>query len=586
MATIAPTRPWAPQTDLTAAEAKSLPDVPAPKRRRPPGPSLWWFSCVGSVYLAAGALLAFHYESFNGDAQARVANAFYVMFSRDPHLAAIGFVWNPLPSMTVMPVLLLSKLWPPLAERAFAGNILSAVCMAAAVAILRGILGDLRVRRGAAVLLTLLFAFHPMIAYHGANGLSEGLFLLTLMVATRYLIRYLDTGAPGVLVGSGVSLGIAYYARNEAIAAIALATAVVLFARARTTEGAPRERFRAALVDAVLLVAPGLFAFVSWAAASWLIVGSPFEQFSSEYGTASQLQAMTAVGFQLRDTSLATRMVILMAPMLGVSAALAGARAWRRRDIRPLAPAAVLGGVLAFALAAYLGGQTAGWFRYFITAVPLTILLAGFSVAPAPSNALKMDSRPDRAGRRAPAALAVAVSAALAGPSIVGGTVAMSDPRVGQEEYLHLAYAFKPGQAAADGSAPTPRDRSLRERELFPASIRIATYLDGLNLPDGSIVTDTFSPCVPFMVLASERPKQFVITNDRDFEQILGDPVTFGARYLLVPSDSNLAQLDAINREYPSLARDGAGIASLGKEIREVGCPVFRLYEVNEERTR
>ena len=39
------------------------------------------------------------------DAMSRVANGYYVLFSRDPHLAAIGFVWNPLPSLAAIPLL-------------------------------------------------------------------------------------------------------------------------------------------------------------------------------------------------------------------------------------------------------------------------------------------------------------------------------------------------------------------------------------------------------------------------------------------------------------------------------------------------
>jgi hypothetical protein len=29
----------------------------------------------------------------NSDALSRTANAYYVLYSRDPHLAAIGFIW-------------------------------------------------------------------------------------------------------------------------------------------------------------------------------------------------------------------------------------------------------------------------------------------------------------------------------------------------------------------------------------------------------------------------------------------------------------------------------------------------------------
>ena len=39
----------------------------------------------------------------SGDAWSRITNAYYVLYSRDPHLAAIGFIWNPLPSLMAIP---------------------------------------------------------------------------------------------------------------------------------------------------------------------------------------------------------------------------------------------------------------------------------------------------------------------------------------------------------------------------------------------------------------------------------------------------------------------------------------------------
>jgi len=94
------------------------------------------------------------------------------------------------------------------------------------------------------------------------------------------------------------------------------------------------------------------------------------------------------------------------------------------------------------------------------------------------------------------------------------------------------------------------------------------------------VILDTATPCVPFIVLRSLRPRQFVITNDRDFAAVLADPATFGARYLLVPAKGGYGDLDALNRAYPSLFADGAGFASLEHEFDGPGCPVFRLYRV------
>ena len=49
------------------------------------------------VYLVVAAILAIGLNFVVGDAWSRITNAYYVLFSRDPHLAAIGFVGNPLP---------------------------------------------------------------------------------------------------------------------------------------------------------------------------------------------------------------------------------------------------------------------------------------------------------------------------------------------------------------------------------------------------------------------------------------------------------------------------------------------------------
>src|SRR5215471_835428 len=169
-----------------------------PERRETPGRRLrrrtarWLiFGLPLALYLAVGVLLAFHYDSFNGDAQARVANAYYVLFSRDPHVAAIGFVWNPLPSLSVLPLLSLKTLWPPLATRAFAGNIMSALFMAGAVYQIDAMLRDLKLNVGVRYALVAIFAFNPMIVYYGANAMSEGIFIFFLVVATRYLARWM-----------------------------------------------------------------------------------------------------------------------------------------------------------------------------------------------------------------------------------------------------------------------------------------------------------------------------------------------------------------------------------------------------------
>ena len=67
--------------------------------------------CFG-INFAVAWLLDMTYRAFTDDAVSHMANGFYILYSRDPHLAAVGFVWPPLQSMADM--ILLAR-QPPLA---------------------------------------------------------------------------------------------------------------------------------------------------------------------------------------------------------------------------------------------------------------------------------------------------------------------------------------------------------------------------------------------------------------------------------------------------------------------------------------
>src|SRR4051812_37507638 len=220
-------------------------DVAAPvaaPRRRPVRRALRRFGAVAwrrrtalclffgsfAVYVALGVVLALHYNSFAGDAQSRLANAYYVLFSRDPHLGAIGFVWNPLPSLAVMPLLLLKGIWPVLVSRAVAANIVSAAFMAGCVVLVYLMQKDLNVRRGARVALAATFALQPMIVMYGGNGMSEAMFLFFLLLTCRRLARWLAQERTWDLVLAGTGAAFAYLTRIEAIPAVVAATAVVV----------------------------------------------------------------------------------------------------------------------------------------------------------------------------------------------------------------------------------------------------------------------------------------------------------------------------------------------------------------------
>src|ERR1700722_9381631 len=187
------------------------------------------FAIAAIVYLVCGSVLAFHFHSFFGDAVSRMANGFYVLYSRDPHLAAIGFVWNPLQSAADIVPLLLYHLWPPLATRDMAGTIVSSLCMAGATYQLLAAFREWGVPRAPRLILVAPFALNPMVVFYGANGMSEALYLFTLIATCRYLARWIRRDDAKSLAFAAFALAFCYLARNEAVAP-ALAAGVLVFA--------------------------------------------------------------------------------------------------------------------------------------------------------------------------------------------------------------------------------------------------------------------------------------------------------------------------------------------------------------------
>src|SRR5262245_43508230 len=160
-------------------------------RPRWPGELALVFWLALAAYLAAGAFLILHQHLGGGDAYSRVASANRMLSSRDPHLAAIGFVWSPLPVLALLPLISLGSVWPALTTDGFAAGIVSALCMAAAAREVAALLREMGVGALGRPLLTLAFAAHPMIVLYAANGMSESMLLLFLLMATRRLAGWL-----------------------------------------------------------------------------------------------------------------------------------------------------------------------------------------------------------------------------------------------------------------------------------------------------------------------------------------------------------------------------------------------------------
>lgn len=535
-----------------------------------------------AVYLMVGYWLQVQHGFILGDALSRVSAAQSVLFSRDPHLAAIGFIFTPLASMVQIPAVALSALWPDMAARAFSGTIMSAVFMAGAVVQILNMGTDRGLPRSYSIAITTLFALNPMIVFYGANGMSEAPFVFFMSWAVRRLILWMtDDDVHHLIVAGGIAMGMAYLTRYDAVACIAAAGLLVGATTYLRARAAPR--IRRAVLDMIMVSGPGFATFVGWAVISWLITGEGFAQFTSQYGNSAILaqSGQTKPGFG-DGASFAAVCVLLLAPTLVPIAAWAAAQRWRRRRWHVLlVPIVIYGAALAFQALSYATGSTFPFLRFYIVAIPLAACLAMLAV---PDGQLVVAKRrgkyapaslpPTHRRHSLPAYLPVAAAMAIALPVTAWG--------MGQPKYAPQEYALGAVLAPDPGSTSERKATEHRIAASFSTERQIARYLEKLDLPESSVITDTV---YGFAVLAASRhPKVFVVPSDPDFTDLLNAPIENGIKYLLAVPPVGRGAADALNLRYPTLYETGADIATLELEVANDGDsqPKWRLYRVNE----
>lgn len=566
----------------TAAYAPSGAPVPSPAGAtgttgpRDQGWGVVLFVAAAIVYVGVGVYLYLVVGYINPDASSRVGNAAFTILSRDPHLGAIGFVWNPLPSLVEIPLVEAfehwpANRWPVLRHTGFEAVIMSSLFMAGAVWQIRRIALDYHVRQWVRWMAVLTFAASPMIVMYAGMGMSEAPFLFFLLWSCRRLLRWVNRHSVADLVWAGAALALGYLTRYEAVvAAVAVVIGVFCLSTVRHRPDASRSwrDYRAGAAfgthDAVIVGLPTAFAFWVWALSGWVIEGNAFSQFSSQYGNSAQVALAGVVSAADVGTIPLLKAVLAgllgMQPLVLVVAVVATWTAIRLRTTDPAVALAVFGSVLVFQIAAVLTGSTFGWFRFYIAVTPLVVVVLLVSAGvPSTSRAVP------RWWVRMSATLMVLVLAT----SIPVNAQTMLNPAIAKEEY-GIRSAFWPEQY--------PRD-TFWFYWLGDVAQNTARWFDDQNLPEGSVLVDTFG--LARIWLFSDRSEQFVIRSDFDFFAKLNQPWEKGVQYILVPRPTGFGSLDAVNVRYPDLWDSGAGIAVLAMTVLGPGgTPQFRLYRV------
>ena len=433
------------------------------------------------------------------DAAMRTITAQLTIFSRDPHLGAIGFYWMPLPALARIPALLVLQ---PFGKAIYAGAVTSAMFAALTVPVLVRIGRTLDAPRWLIASGVACFVLNPVVVFSAACGMSETAFAFGVSVALLGFVRWHRRQTTWNLVRLALGIGLAGLMRYEAwIIGGMLAVAASLYA--------PKDRRGPTFIVAVM---PLLAVIQGWLVVSRMIMGDAlyfFHVSKSTNPTPEGAQWVPKV-FDLAHSAVYTFGVFFAfgpALVLVLVACLVDFRSWR-------GSLGIVGA--SFITTVWLAQQLAGHHTW---AVPRFFFLTPmFAVA----GVFFAQSLPGLRARHANGFVASAGVALLA-LGMVTAALYLSSPNRTWAEGESAIVRSLIGTAGADDGRTVTDSGSNR---IFIGDLRpflaFTRDVDGELAKGKKIAMDSLQG-VP--LLLTRHPKQWIVPEDRDFEQITSDPV-------------------------------------------------------------
>lgn len=229
---------------------------------RTPLPRWVWLVALGLFvqYSVVGIWLVIDRDYMIGDAVARSVSAQVMVLSRDPHLGAMGFYWMPLPMFVRVPFVLVLA---PFGQQALAGPLASALAAALVVPALVKLCLILRVNGALATVLVATYALNPVTVFSAANAMSESTFALFLALTFVGFARFHRDRRVADLSFWGLALAGGLMSRIEFVPlTIASVVAACLLV--------PRREWRSV---AAMVAIPPAAVMAAWSLASSLIAG-------------------------------------------------------------------------------------------------------------------------------------------------------------------------------------------------------------------------------------------------------------------------------------------------------------------------
>lgn len=512
------------------------------------------FFCALFIYATLGWIGALVIETYNYDGIARIAQAFSVFFSRDPHLAAIGFVWMPLPVLSDLPLVWLLQ---PLGLALWSGPLMSAFYTALALAALYDLLGKFELPRAWRVVWIIGLGAHPLIVHNGAMGLSEAPLLACLFWALREFIVWDREGKHSGILLAGIWSALAVFCRYEAMAWVAVTSVAVFW---RWWLDPSRRQSRALQANLLAYLMPPFYALGGWVLANWFVVGNPIYFLVGPGSTATTPDTAQAVGpshpFAYAQDSVLGSAVLLwrqitdLAPLLALATPLLVILVLWKKAWGDLSYLALGWSILGFTFFTAWRGLLPPFTRYFFWVVPAGVIIA----------AAAYQCARERWMRAVTLALLTATLFAPFTWLIPRALERLPDPYP-----LRLVGAFLLPPEVTDY-------RQVRgQLDEFKA---IAVYLNAQNPPRTTLLDAAIGAPLLFFLA---RPETLVLTTDRDFKQILSSPLG-RVDQLLVPYPSFDAKgRSDIFKLYPAIY-DGQAWTRLVHEFP--GPNAWRLYQI------
>ena len=529
------------------------------------------------AYLTAwGALLSYGWYSTvvmgmtNGDGTARVVQAFQVIFSREPHLAALGFVWPPIPAFTNIPLIALLR---PLGLAPFSATVMGTMYAAGGVVMFASILRALGVNRAVTTLLALSLATNQYYYQTAVAGLSEPVLAFFLLTALRAYVAWLQHPQPSTVMYAGLACAGGMMCRYEAgfwTAAMAGALMITIyqgipglgFLRTPGAGNAAEARLRMTSAGWAFL-APTVFALLVWVILNQQIAGSPLYFLNGPGSTrmspdtarlaGADLAAYSPQGMLVFEAYHSVSGVILMffdrvlffSPLLlGVSALLIPLAA-SRRDYRTLGLFGVVWSITAFALITGYLGSLPPYQRYWYWLGPMGCVMAAWGIAGVRAWGLRV-------------VLWVLVIGLAFSPNV----------RTFRATYNEFN-EFEPTaeQRLQNALFTTPDLGTVAGRsELVVEWKAVAAEVNQIP-PDKLILLDVANPGGPLLLYTQHIERFITSTDDGYLTEVLPEP-WFHAHYVIVPEPIyDVKTRSTLLQEWPGLWEGQRQWATVVKEI-------------------